>query len=188
MEFGYVLLIAALVFGVCYLLDKLFTNTFRNRQQHKSGKAVRLHKRYGSMGLLVTVLGMAALLAGIPESWLLIAGGCFLILVGIAFIVYYLTFGVFYDEEGFLLTTFGKKSKAYNYNDIRTQGLYNSYGNIIVELHLSDGRSVQLHGNMDGTNPFLDYAFSKWLEQTGKTRESCDFHDPDNSRWFPTEE
>ena len=188
MEFGFVLLVAALVFGVCALLDKAFTKTFRNSRQHKSGTAVRLSKRYGSMGLIVAVLGIASVLAGIPGNWLLLIGGSFLVLVGVAFVVYYLSFGVFYDEEGFLLAVFGKKSKSYQYKDICSQKLYNSYGNIVVELHLADERSVQLHGNMEGTHTFLNHAFSKWLEQTGTQKESCEFYDPDNSRWFPMED
>lgn len=188
MEFGFVLLVAALVFGVCALLDKAFTKTFRNSRQHKSGNAVRLSKRYGSMGLIVAVLGIASVLAGIPDNLLLLIGGAFLILVGVAFVVYYLSFGVFYDDDGFLLAVFGRKSKTYQFKDICTQKLYNSYGNIVVELHLSDERSVQLHGNMEGTTAFLNYAFSKWLEQTGTDKGDCDFHNPNNSCWFPMED
>ena len=99
--------------------------------------------------------------------------------------VYYMTFGVFYDDNGFLLTTFGKRSHSYRYADIQAQQLYNSYGNIIVELHMADGRTVQLQAGMTGMYPFLDKAFAAWCAQKGLQAEDCEFYDPQNSCWFP---
>ena len=37
MQFVIVLLIAAAVFGVCYLVDKGFSKAFRGKAQHRSG-------------------------------------------------------------------------------------------------------------------------------------------------------
>ena len=51
-----VLVLAALVFGGCFLVDKGFTRLFRNQSQHRSGTAVRSNKRYGAIGILVGVL------------------------------------------------------------------------------------------------------------------------------------
>ena len=34
-----VLLVAAVVFGICFLADKIFTKAFRNQTQHQSGLA-----------------------------------------------------------------------------------------------------------------------------------------------------
>ena len=59
------IIIAGLVFGVCFLVDKGFTKVFRNQQQHRSGLSVRLNKRYGTAGIVVFILGVAALIAGI---------------------------------------------------------------------------------------------------------------------------
>lgn len=182
MEYIAVLLIAAFVFLICFLVDKGFTKLFRSQQEHKSGLAVRLNKRYGSMGLIVAVLGLAAVFAG---GWLMIAGGCLLILVGIGLVVYYMTFGVFYDTDTFVLTTFGKKSTTYRYSDIKAQQLYNNYGNTVIELYMTDGRTVQLQSGMAGVYDFMDYAFPAWLRQTGRNREDCAFYDPQNSCWFP---
>ncbi len=176
------LIIAALIFGVCFLIDKGFTKLFRSRKEHISGLSVRLNKRYGSVGVIVFVLGVAALFL---DSLLMLVCGIILMLGGVALIVYYMTFGVFYDDDSFVLTTFGKRSGAYQYRQIVGQQLYNSGGNIVVELHMDDGRAVQLHGGMAGAYPFLDAAFAAWLRQTGKNKEDCSFHDPDNSCWFP---
>ena len=188
MEFAAILIIVAAVFGVCFLIDKGFTKLFRSKDQHKSGLSVRLSKHYGSGGLIMAVLGLAGIFTGLSDTRLLLAGGCLLLVVGICLVVYYMTFGIFYDDEQFILTTFGKRSSTYYYKDIQAQQLYNSYGNTLIELHMTDGRTVQLHANMLGVYPFLDKAFSAWLRQSGRSKEDCPFYDPDNSCWFPSVE
>ncbi len=185
MEIVAFLLIVAAVFGACYLIDKGFTKTFRGQVQHKSGLSVRLNKRYGSFGIILAVLGIAAIFAGTKDSTILIVGGAILLIFGIGLMVYYMTFGIFYDEDSFILTTFGKSSALYHYRDIEAQQLYIASGNVVVELHMKDGRTVQLQSAMTGEEAFLNHAFEGWLAQTGRTRESCTFHDPDNSCWFP---
>ena len=110
--------------------------------------------------------------------------GILLILCSAALVTYYLTFGIFYDEDAFVYTRFGKKSITYRYRDILSQQLYNSAGNIVIELHMA----VQLQSAMDGVYPFLDKAFTLWLRQTGRKQEDCPFYDPQNSCWFPPAE
>lgn len=185
MDFASFILVAALVFGLCFLVDKGFTKLFRGKVQHQSGLSVRLSKRYGSVGLIIAILGLAAVFTGFSDGWLLSVGGCLLILMGVCLVVYYMTFGIFYDEDSFILTTFGKRSNTYRYRDIKAQQLYISYGTTVIELHMTDGRTVQLQSQMKGVYPFLDKAFEMWLQQTGRHREDCTFHDPDNSCWFP---
>ena len=185
MEYIAVIVVAALVFGICYLVDKGFTKLFRSQAQHVSGKAVRLNKKYGSIGLIMVALGVAAIFSGLSTGALMLVCGSVLVLVGIGLVVYYMTFGIFYDDDAFVLTTFGKKSQTYPYKDILTQQLYVSYGNIVVELNLQDQRSFQVQLSMKGAAEFLDHAFAKWLEQNGKTMEECPFHDTKNSCWFP---
>lgn len=180
-----IILVAAGTLLLCWLVDKGFTKIFRSKPQHMSGKSVRINKLYGAAGLILIVLGVAAVFAGMSDEWLLTAGGVMLIALGVGFVVYYMTFGVYYDDDGFVLTTFGKKSATYRYRDIQCQQLYNSYGHTIIELHLADGRTAQLQSNMPGVYLFLDSAFAAWLRQTEKSREECAFHDPDNSCWFP---
>lgn len=182
------LLVAGVTLLLCWVADKLYTKIFRSKPQHLSGKAVRLHKRYGVGGLILAVLGIAAVFAGSAEEWLLLSGGVMLLLLGIGLVIYYLSFGVFYDDDSFVLTTFGKKSKTYRYADIRCQQLYNSYGQTLIELYLRDGRSVQLQGSMTEVYPFLDFAYEAWLLQTGRQNEDCPFHDSQNSCWFPPAE
>ena len=185
-----VFLVIAGTLLLCWLVDKGFEKLFRSRPQHVSGKSVRLNKYYGVGGLLLTVLGISAVFSGVKnDTALLLYGGILLILVGIALIVYYMTFGVFYDKDSFLLTTFGKKSTTYRYADIQQQQLYrNQGGSVLIELYLRDGRSVQLQSTMKDVYAFMDTAFEGWCHQRGVQKEDCAFYDPDNSCWFPSVE
>ena len=186
MEYIAVIIVAAAVFGICFLVDKLFTKIFRSQSQHHSGTAVRLNKRYGAFGLIFVLFGTAVLFAGLNDQWLLLAGGILILCLGIGLIVHYLSFGVFYDKSSFILTTFGKRSKAYSYKDIQGQQLYVTTGQqTVIELYLTDGRTFQLQSTMTGVYEFMDHAFAAWLEQTGKQQEDCAFYDPQNSCWFP---
>lgn len=179
------ILVALATFLVCFLMDKGFQRTFRGQVQHASGLSVRLNKRYATVGIVLFFLGVCAVFAGVRAYLALLFGGAVVAILGICLIVYYLSFGVFYDSDSFVLTTFGKRSTSYRYDQIQGQLLYNASGNILIELHMKDGRSVNLQAGMVGVYPFLDTAFAGWCAQTGRDPESCEFHDPDNSLWFP---
>lgn len=189
MTFFLILLIAAAVFGLCFAVDKAFAKLFRSKAQHRSGMAVRANKRYGLFGVILSVLGIMAACVGISDGPVLLWGGIVVLLMGAALAVYYLSFGVFYDGETFLLSRFGKKEVTYRFSDIKGQKLYMVQGgNVIIELHMADGGTVSLQSTMDGVYPFLDTAFAAWCLQTGRDPQSCDFHDPSQSLWFPTVE
>ena len=184
-----ILLVAAAVFGLCYLIDKTFTKKFRSKAQHMSGKAVRANKMYGIFGVVLSIIGILAVMVGIGSSILLLLGGIVVLGMGVGLATHYLGFGIFYDEETFLVSRPGKKSLAHRYDEIKEQKLYQIQGgNILVELHLTDGSAVSLQSTMDGTYTFLDAAFAAWCRQTGRDPESCDFHDPSKHWWFPHEE
>ena len=189
MELIAILLVAAVVFGICNLVDKAFTKAFRSKAQHRSGKAVRVSKRFGVFGVILTVLGIMAICVGVTDGPLLLWGGVTGLIVGICLAVYYLSFGIFYDGETFLQSRFGKKDVVYYFKDIKGQKLYVIQGgSTLVELHMTDGHTVSLQSTMDGVYPFLDTAFAAWCLQTGRDPQSCDFHDPSQSLWFPTVE
>ena len=189
MTFFLILLIAAAVFGLCFAVDKAFAKLFRSKAQHRSGMAVRANKRYGLFGVILSVLGIMAVCVGMTDGPVLLWGGIVVLLMGAALAVYYLSFGVFYDGETFLLSRFGKKEVTYRFSDIKGQKLYMVQGgNVIIELHMADGGTVSLQSTMDGVYPFLDTAFAAWCLQTGRDPQSCDFHDPSQSLWFPAVE
>ena len=186
MEYVVILLAGALVFGACFLIDKGFKKLFRSRKQHKSGMAVRLNKRYGAFGAIIFVLGLAALFTGLRNGLLLTVLGVILILTGIGLETYYMSFGIYYDDESFLVNTFGKRGRTYSYRDIKAQKLYNTQGHLLVELHLTDGQVAHVQSTMDGAHAFMNHAFEAWLRQTGRKREDCPFHNPGKSQWFPS--
>ena len=189
MQLPATLLVAAAVFGVCYLVDKGFAKLFRSKAQHHSGMAVRANKRYGVFGVILTVLGIMAVITGLTDGVVLLWGGALVLVVGICLAIYYLSFGIFYDGETFLYSRFGKKDVVYYYKNIVGQKLYTIQGgSTMVELHMKDGTAVSLLSTMDGVFPFLDTAFAAWCLQTGRDPQSCDFHDPSQSLWFPTVE
>lgn len=185
MEFVPILILAGLTLGLCWLADLGFKKAFRSAPQHRSGLSVRLNKHFGGIGIGVLVLGLCGILAGIGNGWLLIAGGSLLLVTGGALVVYYMSFGIYYDGEGFVLCTFGKRSATYRFEDIRAQQLFITYGKTVIELYLADGKAVQLQGTMTGVEKFMDKAFAGWLVQKGLQKEDCSFYDPDNSCWFP---
>lgn len=189
MDFWVIIVVCAISFGFFYLLDKGFTKVFRNKAQHASGLSVRLNKRYASIGLILVMIGLAAIFAGLNgNGFVLGIGGGIVLAIGVCLVVYYMTFGIFYDDECFVLTTFGKRSNTYHYNQIVGQLLYTTSGGVLIELHMKDGRTVGLQSGMTGVYPFLDAAFTNWCRQTGRRPDDCGFHDPDNSLWFPVME
>ena len=188
MDLLVILLVAGVTLGLCFLADKGYTKVFRNRKQHHSGLSVRLSQHYGGAGIILCLLGLLSVFRS-EGSKVLLFGGILVALLGIGLMVYYLSFGIYYDSETFLVTTFGKKSTAYSYKDIRGQRLYQiAGGNIMVELYLTDGRTVSLQSPMKGMYAFLDAAFAGWCRQTGRAAGDCPFHHPENSCWFPNME
>lgn len=184
-----IILVAVVTFGICYLFDKGFQKYFRNKKQHRSGLAVRLNKMYSIAGVLLSVLGVIAVVNGAVENNILLYGGLLVLLVGVSLCIYHLSFGIFYDEDSFVYTAFGKKDITYRYRDILTQKLYViTGGSIVVELHMADGKAVSVQSNMNGAYPFLDAAFNGWCRQKGVEPEDCQFHDPANHLWFPSED
>ena len=182
-----IVLVAAATFLLCWLLDKGFQKAFRSAPQHMSGKSVRLNKYNGLAGVILTLLGIVSMLFG--GEMLLLVGGGIVLLMGIALIVYYLSFGIYYDEETFLVSSLGKKTKARRYEDIREQKLYVIQGgSALVELHMTDGSTLSVQTTMEGASAFLDYAFARWCEQKGLDSDDCDFHDPSSLQWFPAVE
>ena len=182
------LLIAAVIFGICYLIDRIFSKLFRSKAQHRSGMAVRVSKTYGLIGTLLIILGILAIITP-STGYLLLVGGIIVLLMGTGLAGHYLTKGIFYDGESFLVSGLMKKGRTYTYREIKEQRLYLIQGgSIVIDLIMEDGSSVSLQSTMSGVYPFLDTAFAGWCLQTGKNPQSCDFHDPSKHWWFPHEE
>ena len=137
------------------------------------------------MAVCVIVMGVACLFAAPNQGAIMWIAGAILVLGGAALVAWYLSFGVFYDAEAFLVTNLFKKAGRYTYGQIKAQQLYTASGNVLIELHLTDGTAVQLQSTMEGTYAFMEFAFYRWLEVTGRFKSDCDFYQPEQSCWFP---
>ena len=183
---GYLLVIAA-TFGAMFLIDKGLTRLFRSRDQHHSGTAVRLKKHYGILSLAMMILGTLGILTFFFDgNVILLLGGVLVAPGGVVLGIYYLTHGIFYNDESFLYVTFGNRSREYRYGDIRGQKLYEIQGGtLLVELHMADGTAVSVQGNMEGAPTFLDKAAHARMRQLGLNSHECDWFDETEGRWFP---
>lgn len=183
------LILAALVFGACYLVDKGFAKLFRGKKEHRSGLAVKQNKRNILFGLVLVLLGIAGVLTLVGNSWGFALLSVVVLLMGAALVVSYLSFGIYYDNESFLVCAFAKADRVCRYGDIREQKRYVIQGgSVLVELHMADGSVVSVQNTMEGAYPFLDHAFARWCEQRKLDPKDCGFHDPAACRWFPEEE
>lgn len=184
------ILLLAGTFGLLFLADKGLTKLFRSKEQHRSGTAVRLKKHYGIFSIALMVLGVLALMAHFTQvNYVLLIGGIILIPMGAVLGVYYMTHGVFYDDDSFLYTTFGNKSVSYRYCDIESQKLFAIQGgSFLVDLSMADGTSVSIQTSMEGAPAFLDKAGHARLRQLGLNEKDCPWFEPAEARWFPEEE
>ena len=183
---GYLLVIAA-TFGVMFLLDKGLTKLFRSRDQHRSGTAVRLKKHYGILSLALMILGLLGIVTYFTDKNLILLVGGIVVLPGGALLgIYYLTHGIFYDDDSFLYTSFGNRSVSYRYGDIKAQKLYEIQGGtLLVELHMTDGKAVSVQTTMEGAKTFLDKAAHARMRQLGLNSHECSWFDETEGRWFP---
>ena len=183
---GYLLVIAA-TFGVMFALDKGLTKLFRSRDQHRSGTAVRLKKHYGILSLALMALGALGIVTYFTDKSLTLLLGGVLILPGGALLgLYYLTHGIFYDDESFLYVSFGNNTREYRYADIQGQKLYEIQGgSLLVELYMTDGKTVSVQGTMEGAPSFLDKAAHARMRQLGLNSHECEWFDESQGRWFP---
>ena len=181
------LIVAAATFGVMYGLDKLFTKLFRSQAQHHSGTAVRLKKGYGIAAIALCLLAVMSLMQFIMDGeMLMLVCAVVLIAMGGGLGAYYLTHGIFYDDDTFLFTTLGKKGVTYRYADITGQKLYVLQGgSYLVELYMAQGGTVSVQTSMPGAYDFLDKACHARFRQLGINSFECGWFDESQSCWFP---
>ena len=181
------ILVAILTFAAMFLLDKGLTKLFRSRDQHRSGTAVRLKKHYGILSLALMALGLLGIVTFFSDRNLILLVGGMLALPGGALLgIYYLTHGIFYDDDSFLYVSFGNNAREYRYCDIQGQKLYEIQGgSLLVELYMTDGKTVSVQGTMEGAPSFLDKAAHARMRQKGLNSHECDWFDEAKGQWFP---
>ena len=160
---------------------------FRSQAQHHSGTAVRLKKGYGIAAIALCLLAVMSLMQFIMDGeMLMLVCAVVLIAMGGGLGAYYLTHGIFYDDDTFLFTTLGKKGVTYRYADITGQKLYVLQGgSYLVELYMAQGGTVSVQTSMSGAYDFLDKACHARFRQLGINSFECGWFDESQSCWFP---
>lgn len=181
------LIVAAATFGAMYGLDRLFTRLFRSQAQHRSGTAVRLKKGYGIAAIALGLLAVLSLMQFLANGEvLMLVCAIVLIAMGGGLGAYYLSHGIFYDDDTFLFTTLGKKPVTHRYGDITGQKLYVLQGGTyVVELYMADKSTVSVQTSMPGAYDFLDKACHARFRQLGINSFECGWFDESQSCWFP---
>lgn len=181
MKYLFLLLFAALVFLLCFLVDR---GVGAIRRRASNAPQVRLPLRYP---LTAGILIVAALGVGIyalwRRSWTFAAVAlCF---AGVAGYTLYCYLGtrIDYDRETFTFRS-GKTERTFRFCDIDGQRVAVSKRNCCLVLCL--GRDeVVLYGNMQGFHPFLEAAFEAWCLGRGVSPEEQTWRNPANHQWFP---
>ena len=182
MGFWFVVIVCAVVFALCFLVDGL-AKKLRGKARADE-RAVRMPKRSVSIGMLLIVFALCAVLFWVPQEVLWLRVGCFVVAaMGVVLIVQYLSFSVRYDEGGFTVAQFARPKRTFRYADIRAQRSLMTRSGIHATL-LTQDDSVSLTSAMEGADVFLRFAFGKWCAEKGIDPESIE-NNPQMMTYFP---
>lgn len=184
MKYFFLLLFAALVFGLCFLVDKL---TGRLWEKAVRSPVVRLPLRYPVAAALLTLTGVGVgIYAVMKRSVLFGVGAAVLLALAVYFLYCYRRMGIDYDGEGFTFRK-GRVSQRFAFGAIDGQRVAVSRRSFCLVLCL--GRDeVVIYGNMQGVRPFLDAAYQGWCRAKGLDPAAQDWHNPADFRWFPDQQ
>lgn len=183
----YVLLLGfcAVIFLLCFLVDKLIQKLFPKHELEKSKTVVRPPRKSAVFGVLLLVFPLMALLFWMPEEGDTLLTICCVgaMLMGAFLLVTYFSVSIYYGEDGFLYKTLRGGKKEYRYKDIRGQRSVMTRGGINTILFVGKDE-INLYSAMQNLNPFLKYAFFRWCEANGIDPDSIE-NNPRMFTWFP---
>lgn len=180
MQYLFLLGFAGVIFGLCFLVDRLWQKWFPKDLR----KVVRLPRKTVIFGIVLTFLGCFFLLNFFDELSAYLRMGCVLVsLMGLLLLGRYATFSIRYDEEGFLYRSFGKKPISCKYGDILGQRSVLTRAGVQTALYVPDGE-VPLDSSMVGLHDFLKTAFSVWCRETGTDPDAVE-NNPSYFTYFP---
>lgn len=181
MEYVLCILFIALVFGLCWVADKLLS---RLAKKAKNRSSVRLPLYHAVVIGLAFAAGLAAGIYTFSGGGVLYGVGAATFLgAGIFSLINYRGTEITYDDESFLFRKNGESTRIY-FRDIRGQRCDTTKRVKYVAL-FSESGNVVLQSNMQGYEPFLQTAFLSWCKAHGLDPEKQDWHDPSCSHWLP---
>lgn len=160
-KYIFVLIVCAVVFLICFLIDTLFKVIFPKSKLEKSKQVVRPPRKSAVAGVILTFAGVAVLiknLAGTPDTLFLI-GSIVAIIFGVILLCTYFSVVIYFDDEGFLYKAWGHGKKEFRYSQIRGQRSLLTRGGVNTILFVGD-EEINLYSAMQNLNAFLSKAFS----------------------------
>lgn len=180
-SFLILLVFMALVFGLCFLVDK---GVARLRRRTENASQVRPPLLYPAMSGALALAAVGCLIYGVLKGKLIYGAAAVVFLgVGIYAMVYYFTTGIRYTDTHFTFRS-GKQRKTFAFDDIRGQRVAVSRKSVCLVLCL-DRDQVVLYNNMQGFAPFLNRAYKGWCLAKNLDPAGQVWHDPSDHRWFP---
>lgn len=179
------LIVCALVFLVCFLIDTLLKVIFPKSKLEKSKQAVRPPRRSAVIGVILAFLGLAVVVRIAPKEHdtLLLIGAIGAMVIGAVLLCTYFSVVIYYDDEGFLYKAWGHGKQEFRYSQIKGQRSLLTRGGVNTILFVGDAE-INLYGAMQNLNAFLSKAFFKWCQVKGIDPDSVE-NNPRMATYFP---
>lgn len=184
MQYVLLLLFCALVFLLCFAVDKLIGKLFPKHALEKSKNVVRPPRKSAIFGILLLFFPLMALLFWMPEEGDTLLTVCCVgaMIMGAFLLLTYFSVAIYYGEESFLYKT-RRGKKEFRYSQIRGQRSLMTRGGINTILFVAD-EEINLYSAMQNLNAFLNKAFFQWCRETGIDPDSVE-NNPRMFTWFP---
>lgn len=188
MKYLFLLIICAVVFLLCFLIDLLLKKLFPKEAIEKGKQVVRLPRRGAIFGVILVFTALVVFVRILPQKMdtLLLIGGIAALLLGAVLLVNYCSFAIYYDEETFLYKDFRHKKTLYHYSQIRGQRSMLTRSGVNTLLFVGE-ESLQLYSAMQGLDSFLNKAFFRWCAVKGIDPDSVE-NNPAMLTYFPDPE
>ena len=185
MQYVFLLIIAVLVFGVCFLIDLLVKKLRPKSDLEKGKQVVRLPRRSAIWGVILVLFPLVVLLFWLPpEGDTMLTIGCAVAMVfGAILLIQFGSFAIHYDDTQFMYRDLRHKKKIYTYDQIRGQQSLMTRGGIQSTLFVSED-VIEVYSAMQGLGDFLSKAFFRWCEAKGIDPDSVE-NNPHMLTYFP---
>lgn len=187
MKIAALLILCALVFLVCWLVDLGLRKLFPKTELEKGKNVVRPSRKNAIFGVVLTFAAAAVALFRLTEEpdVLLTVGCAVAFVMGVILLVTYFSFAIYYDDEKFLLVE-RRKKREFRYDEIRGQRTLMTRGGYNSILFAGDAE-INLYSSMQNVNVFLGKAFFRWCDAKGIDPDGIE-NNPRMMTWFPDPE
>ena len=182
-----IVIICAVVFLLCFLIDRLIRALRPKSGLGKGVKFVRMPRRSFIFGIILLLFPVAAVLFWLPKDETLLRVGCGVIFaMGILLLYYFFSFSIRYDGQSFEYRDLRHKRTSFTYDQIKGQRSVTTRSGVQTVLFVGDD-SLMLSEAMQGVNEFLSTAFFKWCDLKGIDPDSIE-NNPHMLTYFPDPE